>query len=115
MLKIIAGGAIAALIMLAARIVASAGVGKQIANRGSDRRQSPATEFSDQRRRRYARRYYRPRYYRPYAYSPGDRIIDPITGPTAITALRTTAGRASISVLASKRHNSSSKQNRRVT
>lgn len=70
MLKIIAGGAIAALIMVAAPNSASAASANKSPIAGQTAGDHQATEFSDQRRRRYVRRYYRPRYYRPYAYYP---------------------------------------------
>lgn len=70
MLKIIAGGAVAALMMVAAP---SAGVAAGMDRSGAGtspaatQPNEQATEFSDQRRR-YVRRYYRPRYVRPYYY-----------------------------------------------
>jgi hypothetical protein len=68
MLKIIAGGAVAALMMVAAPGAGvAAETGKSPAATQEHAKQ--ATEFSDQRRRRYVRRYYRPYYY-PYAYYP---------------------------------------------
>ena len=75
MLKIIAGGAVAALIMLA---TPSVGVAAQVdKSPGVRHATEQATEFSDRRRVRYVRRYYRPRYYAPYAYAPA-----PYYGPS---------------------------------
>lgn len=75
MLKIIAGGAIAALFMLAAPNAASAASADKSPAAGPTAGDHQVTEFSDQRRR-YVRRYYSPRrvvwgprFVRPYPYS----------------------------------------------
>jgi hypothetical protein len=74
MLKIIAGGAIAALILVAAPgvgVAAQTNKAPAVSQPNEQAKTEKATEYSAQRRRYYRNRYrYARPYYRPYAYRP---------------------------------------------
>src|SRR5262245_61748190 len=83
MLKFIAGGAVAALMMVAAPGIGSAtdaGKTPAVQHSGVTTPNEQATEFSSRHRRWHRPRYYRP-YYRPYAYYPRPYYARPYYRP----------------------------------